>query len=76
MGGILSDPNSSCTCRYFDRLQKARALPDQVFPCALNDDRAHTDKGNMYQDMHEYLSMTFQNGVLRMAMARMGYFRA
>ena len=59
---------------HFDWLKWRAFFLNQVFPCALKDDRAHVDKGNVYKNMHEYLFMTSHTGVFKMAVTRMGYF--
>ena len=64
-------PKSFCTA--VDWLKRRAFFLNQVVRCALNDDCAHADKGNMYKNMHEDLFMTSQTGVFRMAMIRTVY---
>ena len=44
-------------------MSKVACVPDLTlsFRCALNEDRTHADKENMYKNIQEYLnSMSFQ----------------
>ena len=70
--GMLSEPKSLCTA--IDWLKRSGILLNQVFPCVLNDNYAHTDKENMYKNMYEYLFMTSQTCAFRMAMTRTDYY--
>ena len=69
---MLSEPKSLCTAIGW--LKRSGCFLNQVFPCVLNDNYAHADKVNMYKNMYEYLSMTSQTCVFKMAITCTGYY--
>ena len=59
MGGVLSQPKMFVHS-HFDQLKCSGMhafFLNQVFSCALKDNHALADKGNMYKNIHEYLFM-------------------